>query len=818
MTFTSNVGSIPCGARRDGVPASRLCLRNGAVLGGRLRGELRRHAQTTGRFASIGVNTAKGLFVLVLVFLSGCAEIFPPPPPDGNPTSQGLSASEPVAGVSLTVQFDPVEVEFSGLSGIGSGVAAAATVSQDGSSVRIYAFSEHPLAADLFRLHWMMEDDAQDPVLVSASAYHPDGSAANGSVTLGPLSADTATTELVTLNLGLSDYAADEDATSVCLAAAYSADEAAYPLGDVDQSSAVDILDVVLAYQNVAGDGLGSSAYNLFHHDLTGDCVYDQTDLEQLFMKAVSSHLAARPVMKPLALTYEDLKEGRVAIVGNAGNEPLPLAAFDAKNLIGSPLATSLDWVIQGQTAVWTVTEEPNDALGTLRATVEGQGAEVAVGNIAILIAGQSNAVGWDPATPAELTEPTPGVYMLGNDYVWKPATEPLDDATGQVDCVSIDTGAATSAGTSIGRALRNGTGDIQGTGRDTYLIPSALGGTQVSPHTKTNCGTSRRIGWNLGSSNLAGTDRTTLFGSSAYRALVSSGERDNPVGNQDPKGGPVSAVYWYQGESDNSTEYLRGAYSGLTEEIFEAYRTHLSSATAAVNPVVLYAQLAPYGCCENDETATEAEVEDLRSHDIAERQRRLESGAYDGVAALSPPTGLSSSVEGAYMVVTHDLPRFDRIHLSAAGQMKLAERVAVAYQEHVLGWDVDGTGPRITALSRSGNTISLTVDRAVSQTTAPGPHGFSDYFTVFWGAPIGTEDYDHQYGGNAIETVDVRVDANDPRRILIEHAPPPGPGALYLRYMRPYEASPNSIYLEDVIRAEGSGLPLPAFGPLKVE
>src|SRR5690606_17935965 len=146
---------------------------------------------------------------------------------------------------------------------------------------------------------------------------------------------------------------------------------------------------------------------------------------------------------------------------------------------------------------------------------------------------------------------------------------------------------------------------------------------------------------WYLGPTDLGDTDTSTLFGSAMYRALVSSGERANPVPGQEPEGGPVSAVFWYQGESDNSDGTLRSDYSAYTAAVFDAMRAKLASATGAVDPVVIYAQLAAYGCCFREESASAAYVEHLKSHDIAERQRRLEEGAMTGTPHLRPATGL---------------------------------------------------------------------------------------------------------------------------------------------------------------------------------
>src|SRR5690606_34442228 len=231
-------------------------------------------------------------------------------------------------------------------------------------------------------------------------------------------------------------------------------------------------------------------------------------------------------------------------------------------------------------------------------------------------------------------------------------------------------------------------------TGRAAYLCPPGVRASRMTPRPKP------LDACNLGPADLGDTDRSTLFGSAMYRALVSSGERANPVPGQEPEGGPVSAVFWYQGASDNSDTTLRSDYSAYTAALFDAMRAKLARATGPVQPGLIYAQLAAYGCCNGGESSSAAAAENLRSHDIAERQRRFEQGAYLGTPHLLPNSGLSNGIAGAHMVVTHDLPRFDRIHLSAEAQLILAERVALAYQEHVLGWDVDGTGPRLVSLS----------------------------------------------------------------------------------------------------------------------
>ena len=87
------------------------------------------------------------------------------------------------------------------------------------------------------------------------------------------------------------------------------------------------------------------------------------------------------------------------------------------------------------------------------------------------LAAGQSNAVGLGAPMDGWPETPSDTVRMLGNDYRWRDATEPLDDATGQLDSISSDgTFVGYSFGTRLGHLLRDATGF------PTYLIPAAKG------------------------------------------------------------------------------------------------------------------------------------------------------------------------------------------------------------------------------------------------------------------------------------------------------------------------------------------------------
>src|SRR5690606_6623610 len=132
---------------------------------------------------------------------------------------------------------------------------------------------------------------------------------------------------------------------------------------------------------------------------------------------------------------------------------------------------------------------------------------------------------------------------------------------------------------------------------------------------------------------------------------------------DNDAEGGPVTAVYWYQGESDSSEYSLRGNFSEYTADVFSAFESHF--ATEAGEPIILFAQLAPYGS-KSGEAPHNAIAKDLQQMDIAERQRRMESGAFAGTSSLFPPEPLATARANTHMVVTNDLPRSDEIHVSA--------------------------------------------------------------------------------------------------------------------------------------------------------
>jgi hypothetical protein len=130
------------------------------------------------------------------------------------------------------------------------------------------------------------------------------------------------------------------------------------------------------------------------------------------------------------------------------------------------------------------------------------------------ILAGQSNMSG-KGKLPRSQTKTNPKIYVFGNDYRWKLAREPIDDATNQVDKVSEDIGAGYSPGMDFATTV-----STQRPGMVIGLIPCARNGSSIHE-------------WQR---NL---DENTLYGSCLKRVRAAS-----LMGN-------VAGFLFFQGEMD---------------------------------------------------------------------------------------------------------------------------------------------------------------------------------------------------------------------------------------------------------------------------
>jgi hypothetical protein len=639
------------------------------------------------------------------------------------------------------------------------GVIVRAT--RQGTTTRLAWAAMTAASGPQVQLTWDLPLGAPEPTLVRVSAYAGDGTADLGAAVVLRVADGPAAGAAPPAALTLRHPDRPE------LEASY----AQHPLGDVTRSGLVDVRDALAIIEAIRASS--ADPFVLYHSDLDADDVTDLDDVRLILDKIVDPTLPAALHVKPRHLTYvqldPDTDQTATLLVANRGS--LPLTTLDVRPPPG--ITATEAGGIPGQSRASTLAlARPRPAAwlpATLTVISGTQAAEVRLGSLVLLVAGQSNASG--RGLPM-LTDPgNEHVRMLGNDYRWRIAQEPLDAATNQRDGVSRDTRAAYSFGTMLGHLLHDALG------HPTYLIPTALGGSSA-------------LAWLPAADPL---DRTTLYGSANYRAHVSRGSHPNPASQPYPhEGGPVNAIIWYQGESEAGAT-ARNAFVNRTNQVFNAFHTHHGAPT-------IYVQLA----------SEYAEQHNLRYHAIAELQRRMETGS-----------GEQEARSNAFMVVAHDLPRSDSRHLSAFAHRILAHRIDLAIRQHVFGEAVDGTGPRLTGIRYQGDRVFLSTTHALSDEALD-----TAYFTIYDGAPTGSLDDVENYGDNAIGVTSAQRDPTDPTTIRITLARTPA-ATPHVRYMTPpgwsSSRDPRDTDLDPpvddavaagVIRAATTGLPLPTFGP----
>ena len=430
-----------------------------------------------------------------------------------------------------------------------------------------------------------------------------------------------------------------------------------------------------------------------------------------------------------------------------------------------------------------------NDA-GPVEATAM---ASRAVPAFSVLIAGQSNAKGSNISASEALAfiKAESGVWMLGNDYEWKVAYEPTGDCVGHVDLVSIDprdrTEACTEleqnvAGVSPGVSLANHV--AAATGGEVFIVPAAVFGSALN-------GSRANDNWQPPSDAY---DTATLFGSAANRARLSGTKRGAPLGytfGDDAYG----AVLWYQGESDATTSKVEGFYVN-TENVLAGFEDVLGAR-------IIIVQLSSRGIGPN------LVERNLLYQEVREVQRSMAQGAQTvqgGDASEARP--------GRHLVVTHDLEMSDGSHLSAEGQFELGRRVSLAVREHLLGEDVDGTGPRLERVEKHSSTVvRVVLDREVTAPASTGPGAYSGYFAAFAGGDeVEISQIVRDHTDSSVVRITLATTVADDVEVEVRYMPPPEkPESMRLDVVR-------SASCTDPILIQGTSacLPLPAFGTAK--
>ncbi|UCF67405.1 MAG: hypothetical protein JSV80_16810 [Acidobacteriota bacterium] len=308
----------------------------------------------------------------------------------------------------------------------------------------------------------------------------------------------------------------------------------------------------------------------------------------------------------------------------------------------------------------------------------------IAVGDV-FLAAGQSNMSGYsgtlDPVEP-----PVPEVHLFGNDYVWKQASEPMDDGTDQVDRVSEECPAHTLM-------LRFAKEVSAAIGVPVAIVPAPLGGTNLFSQWQ------RRVD--------DPTHRGTLYGSSVHRVLTQGYAY------------PIRGVLWYQGESDVG----RGtqAYRQDLEILVANYRADLGhpqllfgNCQLATNlfanlPEWVEIQEAQRQQAEADSLSFVVGLVDLTRSDTI----HLDVAGYKTAGARLARAVL----DGGYGLPQVLGPRLVSVAYDPASRA----RVILTYDKTITGGVAnlyrairDGSPVTVISASASGNTVTLQLQSAI--------------------------------------------------------------------------------------------------------
>jgi Carbohydrate esterase, sialic acid-specific acetylesterase len=236
------------------------------------------------------------------------------------------------------------------------------------------------------------------------------------------------------------------------------------------------------------------------------------------------------------------------------------------------------------------------------------------------ILAGQSNMIGWAPLPQDKKTDPR--IYVFGNDYHWRIASEPVDNAYNQVDKVSEDR--ATGFGPSLAFAfasLDRHPQEVIG------LIPCAKNSSAIAQ-------------WQRDLSD------QSLYGSCLKRARAASAI------------GRISGVLFFQGEADaqDPIQYPVPEPHPLDwAALFTAFITNLRNDLQEPALPVVFAQLG-------SNTAPEA----FTNWEVVKQQQ------------------LSVRLPMTAMITTDDLPLLDGLHFTTESYQTIGERFAEAYWDLV--------------------------------------------------------------------------------------------------------------------------------------
>lgn len=238
------------------------------------------------------------------------------------------------------------------------------------------------------------------------------------------------------------------------------------------------------------------------------------------------------------------------------------------------------------------------------------------------ILAGQSNMSGRGDLPKSQTVNPR--IFVFGNDYHWKFAVEPIDDATGQVDNISEDPGAGFSPSLSFATSLLDRKPDMA-----IGLIPCALGNSSMSE-------------WQRNLSD------SSLYGSCLKRARAAS-----PMGE-------IVGILFFQGESDAldpKTEPQVVLYPDTWSDKFSALVTNWRNDLKSPELPVVFAQIG-----------TNSAPELFTNWNIVKGQQHLVKLPFSA------------------MITTDDLPLKDVVHFTTQSYQTIGKRFAQAFEDLTIG------------------------------------------------------------------------------------------------------------------------------------
>lgn len=361
------------------------------------------------------------------------------------------------------------------------------------------------------------------------------------------------------------------------------------------------------------------------------------------------------------------------------------------------------------------------------------------------LLGGQSNMVGVGSLTDTLPEDALAGCYSWTRAEEFQLTSAPEHSVLNRP--IATDPDHSTPAAPQHGFALQ--VQKILKTDHDlnTVIVPCAIGSTSIQQ-------------WNT-----PGTleDRTTLIGAMKYRYGQASLRDGKPV-------------IIYSGHENNALNAVPdfengGVGSTYQNNLIGLFNTIRNEVVGDPETPIIFVQL---GSSFNESFS-------LGYAAGAEAQRQVE---------LTLPN--------TYMVVAMDVernPSPDDIHVSRAGNTVLAQRISKAFEQHVLGLPVNGTGPRIQSASYSNDTVTLTLTRDIEESS-------TDYGNLF-----------RVYSGGDEVTVSSAARGANNQVVITCATTLTGPVTLTYGY----RVGPDAAARTDIVK-DSDGLPLPTFGPILVE